>query len=539
MAIMRASVTVLLWCSGARGAPVSGVLSDAPCPAWCANFVCDGSGWCQDGKLPAPCQGCVLIPTRTTQTTPPKAETTPPQVETRPGTNTQAAVQAYVAPPGYTCPAEYTLCPANEQQPSAFCDLDVDCFGNLDDCRPDTVACPGQNGCCVVAAEKGGPPLLPPAPSPPPQMCPPEYHLCEPNEQQPFAFCDLDWDCYGNLNDCRAFTSACPAQKGCCVVQPIEAVFEPPTPPSPPAPLVPVCPEHMHLCSPNENQEEVFCDIDQDCYGDADICGSNPACPDMRTGCCVQEPTMQPQPDGWIPPYGFKDQLSTQVCEILFRDKSHLFRRMWGIDSRQQNHKGDEACWSRVRHAKWDHQPAEQYFEDILSGRYCQLTDWYEGSTTGHGFFGPDAPALLGFDADIHNFCGGDNCDGRGVNILMLFGHIKYNTCRNFEWQMCAVRGLLNSQGKKEIMFARAPNTMYIDGYPPLGRCSGWTDAPCDDYVGYANDDIYYIEVCLFSMVCKNSDALFQLEVGERWICDFDLEGFMSLQEMLLEGPLD
>ena len=128
--------------------------------------------------------------------------------------------------------------------------------------------------------------------------------------------------------------------------------------------------------------------------------------------------------------------------------------------------------------------------------RYCHLTDWYEGSTTGHGFFGPDAPALLGFDADIHNFCGGSNCDGRGVNILMLFGHIKYNTCRNFEWQMCAVRGLLNSQDKKEIMFARAPNTMYIDGYPPLGRCSGWTDAPCDAYTGYANDDIYYIEVC-------------------------------------------
>tara|TARA_B110000046_G_C12858546_1_gene340810 strand:+ start:582 stop:704 length:123 start_codon:yes stop_codon:yes gene_type:complete len=40
-------------------------------------------------------------------------------------------------------------------------------------------------------------------------------------------------------------------------------------------------------------------------------------------------------------------------------------------------------------------------------------------------------------------------------------------------------------------------------------------------------------------MVCKNSDALFELEVGERWVCDFDLDGFMRLQKMLLEGPLD
>ena len=62
----------------------------------------------------------------------------------------------------------------------------------------------------------------------------------------------------------------------------------------------------------------MFCDIDQDCYGDADICGSNPACPDMRTGCCVQEPALLPKPEGWIPPYNFKDQLSTQVCETLF-----------------------------------------------------------------------------------------------------------------------------------------------------------------------------------------------------------------------------
>ena len=52
---------------------------------------------------------------------------------------------------------------------------------------------------------------------------------------------------------------------------------------------------------------------------------------------------------------------------------------MWGIESREQNHKSDEACWNRVRHAAWESQPAEQYFEDVYSGRCAHRTT--QGST--------------------------------------------------------------------------------------------------------------------------------------------------------------
>ena len=68
--------------------------------------------------------------------------------------------------------------------------------------------------------------------------------------------------------------------------------------------------------------------------------------------------------------------------------------------------------------------------------RYCQLTDWYEGCPFAHGWFDTSAPALLGFDYDITGYCNG-NCDGTSVNILAIFGeNVKYNTCRNFEWQV-------------------------------------------------------------------------------------------------------
>lgn len=172
---------------------------------------------------------------------------------------------------------------------------------------------------------------------------------------------------------------------------------------------------------------------------------------------------------------------------------------MWGVQSRQQNHKGDDPCWARDRWAIWESRDPEQYFTDILEGTYCKKTDWYEGSPTAHGWFGRPAPALLGFDADIRGYCH-DNCDGTSVNILAIFtSRTPYNTCRNFEWQMCAVHGLLNWQDNRQIVFARAPKTMYIDGYPPLGKCSGFTDGWCNDWDGFANDDIFYLELCLFS----------------------------------------
>ena len=274
-------------------------------------------------------------------------------------------------------------------------------------------------------------PVQPPAPL----VCPSGYHLCEPNERQKAAFCDVDIDCFGDADYCHAFNTACPQQKGCCVVAPEKAVFlplPPPLPPASPAPWVPICPTGTHLCGPNGRQREIFCDVDRDCYGDNDYCIGGAACP-QKTGCCIQTPVLGIQPADWVPPLAGDPQLSPAVCERLFRDPGHLFRRMWGVESRQQNHKGDDACWARDRHMGWVSQPAEQFFEDIFSGRYCEGTDWYDGAPFAHGWFDSNAPALLGFDYDIKGFCN-NNCDWAGVNILAIFGNdVKYNTCRNFE----------------------------------------------------------------------------------------------------------
>lgn len=102
---------------------------------------------------------------------------------------------------------------------------------------------------------------------------------------------------------------------------------------------------------------------------------------------------------------------------------------------------------------------------------------------------------------------------------------------------MCAVRGMLHWQASREIVFARAPKTVSMDGVPPFGHCSGYTNAPCNDWDGFANDDIFYLEVCLFSQVCFNSEQLFELDVGDRFICEFDADGFEALKRWLLEGP--
>jgi len=119
-----------------------------------------------------------------------------------------------------------------------------------------------------------------------------------------------------------------------------------------------------------------------------------------------------------------------------------------------------------------------------------------------------------------------------------MFGRIPYNTCRNFEWQMCAAKGFLFKQASRQIKFAHAPKDVWMDGWPPFDQCHGYTDTGgCDRWTQFANDDIFPLEVCLFSQVCKNDDALFTLEAGEPFVCEIDVPGFRYLQSMLMAGP--
>jgi len=246
-----------------------------------------------------------------------------------------------------------------------------------------------------------------------------------------------------------------------------------------------------------------------------------------------QPPPIPPSP----PPERF---LSPDTCSNLLADPNSLMRKMWGIEPRHQNRAGGEACWDRVRDNRDQRQLNLTYFLQTYEGTHCTSTNWYEGSPWAHGHFRKhEAPALLGFDGHIHRYCR-NRCDKANVNILNLFSdRIEYNTCRNFEWQVCAAKGLLPNQDNGTINFATAPKDLDLHAYPPFGCCHGWTDRSCDLDTGFANDDIYYLEVCLFSQVCSNRDELFAINALDDFRCVFDDAGFNRLMGLLREGPAD
>ena len=189
------------------------------------------------------------------------------------------------------------------------------------------------------------------------------------------------------------------------------------------------------------------------------------------------------------------------------------------------------------------------------------------------------------------------SCVRANVNILSLYGErIPYNTCRNVEWQICAARGTLPGQSDRErqrracakhpkaaactppspppptstnstagedhgrslgwrgnalrarmqpppppaeppglrtIRFAKAPSTLEPYAGPhPIGSCSGYAPEGCRQ--GYASSDIFFMESCLYSMMCSNRDELFSLKAGEDFECELDEEGFERMREFIL-----
>jgi len=196
----------------------------------------------------------------------------------------------------------------------------------------------------------------------------------------------------------------------------------------------------------------------------------------------------------------------------------------------------------------------------------------------GQPYFQDDAPGVLGFDDSIEWYCGSQVHDnGRQLalrvlsngtggtvedekrrrladgaqscawvhrNVLFLFGNnvhgtgAVYNSCRNLEWQMCAAMGKLPGQRSATIEFAREPSALNPDAayeWPlgrPLDKCGGYSPMGCGPG-SYSNDDIFYLEVCLFSKICSNNDELFRLKVGDPFHCRVSERGFRDLQALL------
>lgn len=238
------------------------------CASWCRVWTCDGSFWCIDGALPGPCNACAHPPSPPPSPAPPRPP--PPSPPTPP--ETVALLQ----------PPPRSPLPASRSQ---------------------------------TALSK----------TPAPYVCPAYYHLCEPNSRQQLHFCDVDIDCFGDTVYCQ-YSFACPSQTGrCCVVQPHHATSPPFPPPLPqlPLPLPPArqallsCPAGYHLCAPNQRHRQAFCDVDIDCFGDADYCHAfNTACP-MQKSCCIVQPIylkFGPPPPIPFPPPSLPPFPLVEVC---------------------------------------------------------------------------------------------------------------------------------------------------------------------------------------------------------------------------------
>ena len=176
-------------------------------------------------------------------------------------------------------------------------------------------------------------------------------------------------------------------------------------------------------------------------------------------------------------------------------------RRMWSAEpwGRITSTSG-VSCWHRQRDAPRASILPATYFAEALNGTHCK-SNWYEGhegQLGRHGerpHFTAPAPALLGYDDGIANFCeararalvgpdaplpkrgGGEGhiklCMIANMNILNLVaGKVPYNLCRNLEWQVCAARGLLPGQPHSgSMIFANAPGSLDPSGTTGKRRC--------------------------------------------------------------------
>lgn len=188
-------------------------------------------------------------------------------------------------------------------------------------------------------------------------------------------------------------------------------------------------------------------------------------------------------------------QCSTgERCNKMMRNPSHIFRRMWSVEpwGRLTTSSGI-ACWNRRRDAPKEHALPSTFFSQALNGTYCD-SNWYVGHAGQLGkhwsrpHFTAPAPALLGFDDSIANFCeskarmlvgrraplprkGGSDghirlCLLANMNILNLIaGRVPYNLCRNLEWQVCAATGKLPGQPiSGHMFFADPPSSLDPSG---------------------------------------------------------------------------
>lgn len=240
-----------------------------------------------------------------------------------------------------------------------------------------------------------------------------------------------------------------------------------------------------------------------------------------------------------------------RFVEMLHGDGRDKFHRMWGETSWRLTAPGAPGtCWG--------HDP-RPFFDSVLAADRCDR-NWYEGA---HGALGQptsrpvfpagSAPALLGFDSSIHAYCeeeaagrtfdrGGDwnsrlahTCVAASLNILrLLAGGSPWNMCQNLRWVVCAARGRLPGQRRREMRFATAPGALDFAQYDDPSLGDSWWMEPHDSH--FAVSDVYFAEVGILSAICTNAARLFATARGDTFECDFSRDGYLALQQALLDA---
>ena len=250
-------------------------------------------------------------------------------------------------------------------------------------------------------------------------------------------------------------------------------------------------------------------------------------------------------------------------------------RALWGPLPWYLRQPNGPTCWGANGNA---------FFDNAAAGTTCSR-NWYQGSPGQLGLWGPidddgpvrfttNAPALLGFDDAIDfyidNNNGGNENHARksvthNVNILQLFPPATYNICVNYQWLLCAARGLLHGQGNTAMRFAYPPGRLVVIGgdresivaalhslpaatraaLPPLpnsgweahlpfGTMSSYTACTAGQSGCYASGDIFYLEVCLLNAICENGAELFSLAIGQEWHCQLSEERLARLKATMI-----
>ena len=77
------------------------------------------------------------------------------------------------------------------------------------------------------------------------------------------------------------------------------------------------------------------------------------------------------------------------------------------------------------------------------------------------------------------------------------------------------------------LHFSIAPRDLDVRVFERASECDDWG-------CYYSVEDVYYAEVCILHHICRNGAALFDLDVGEFFECDFDGARLIEMRDVLL-----